>query len=93
MNVCSSMTANRREFLQRGITSILSALVAGTKEAYSFTGRLAELDLIEPVQIGIEFVNGSETKLQGLYWMLPPPRLKALPAAQVGGNYAIARVS
>jgi hypothetical protein len=69
------------KFLQ-GITSILSALVTGTKEAYAFTGRLAELDLIEPVQIGIEFVNGSETKLQGLYW-IAAAALKALPAAQL----------
>jgi hypothetical protein len=69
------------KFLQH-ITSILSALVTGTKEAHEFTGRLAELDLIEPVQIGIEFVNGSETKLQGLYW-IAAAALKALPAAQL----------
>jgi len=52
--------------LLEGITSMLSALVAGTTEGYAFTGRLAELNLIEPVQIDIEFVDGSETKLQGL---------------------------
>jgi hypothetical protein len=69
------------KFLQ-GITSMLSALVAGTKETYAFTGRLAELNLIEPVQIDIEFVNGSETKLQGLYW-IADAALKALPAAQL----------
>jgi SapC len=65
-----------------GITSMLSALLAGTKEAYAFTGRLAELALIEPVQIDIEFVDGSETKLQGLYWIASAV-LKALPAAQL----------
>jgi hypothetical protein len=69
------------KFLQ-GITSMLSALVTGTKETYAFTGRLAELSLIEPVQIDIEFVNGSETKLQGLYW-IAAAALKALPAAQL----------
>jgi hypothetical protein len=69
------------KFLQK-ITSMLSALVSGSTEAYAFTGRLAELDLIEPVQIDIEFVNGSETKLQGLYW-IAAARLKALPAAQL----------
>jgi len=69
------------KFLQ-GITSMLSALVEGTKETYAFTGRLAELDLIEPVQINIEFVDGSETKLQGLYWVAAAA-LKALPAAQL----------
>ena len=47
-----------------------------------FTGRLAELNLIEPVQIDIEFVDGSDTKLQGLYW-IAAAALKALPAAQL----------
>jgi SapC len=69
------------KFLE-GITSMLSALVTGTKEGYAFTGRLVELDLIEPVQIDIEFVDGSETKLQGLYW-IAAAALKALPAAQL----------
>ena len=69
------------KFLQN-ITSMLSALVSGTTEAYAFTGRLAELNLIEPVQIDIEFVNGSETKLQGLYWIAAAAR-KALPATQL----------
>jgi hypothetical protein len=61
---------------------MLSVLVAGAKETYAFTGRLAELSLIEPVQIDIEFVDGSETKLQGLYW-IAAAALKALPAAQL----------
>jgi SapC protein len=69
------------KFLQ-DITSMLSVLVAGTKETYAFTGRLAELSLIEPVQIDIAFVDGSETKLQGLYW-IAAAALKALPAAQL----------
>ena len=69
------------EFLQ-GITSMLSALVSGSTEAYAFTGRLAELDLIEPVRIDIEFVDGSDTKLHGLYWIAAAV-LKALPAAQL----------
>ena len=69
------------KFLQ-DITSMLSALVAGTKESNAFTGRLAELNLIEPVQINIEFVNGSDTQLQGLYW-IAAAALKALPAAQL----------
>lgn len=66
--------------LMQGMTSMLSALVEGTKETYAFTGRLAELDLIEPVQIAIDFVDGSDTKLQGLYW-IAAAALKALPAA------------
>jgi hypothetical protein len=68
--------------LLQGITSMLSALVAGTKDAYAFTGRLVELNLIEPVQIDIEFVDGSDTKLQGLFW-IAAAALKALPAAQL----------
>jgi hypothetical protein len=69
------------KFLQN-ITSMLSALVSGSTEAYTFTGRLAELDLIEPVRIDIEFVDGSDTKLQGLYW-IAAAALKTLPAAQL----------
>jgi hypothetical protein len=69
------------KFLQN-ITSMLSALLEGAKESYAFTGRLAELSLIEPVQIAVEFVNGSDTKLQGLYW-IAAATLKALPAAQL----------
>jgi hypothetical protein len=69
------------KYLQ-SISSILSTLVSGSKEAYAFTGRLAELDLLEPVGINIEFVDHSETKLQGLYW-IASATLKALPAAQL----------
>jgi SapC len=69
------------KFLQN-ITTMLSALVAGSKEAYVFTGRLAELDLFEPVRIEIEFVDRSDSKLQGLY-RISAPALKALPAAQL----------
>jgi SapC protein len=68
-------------FLQN-ITSVLAALVKGSTETYAFTRRLAELDLIEPVQIKIEFVDGSDTQLQGLYW-ISGAHLKALPAAQL----------
>jgi hypothetical protein len=69
------------KFLQ-DITSMLSALVSGSREAYAFTGRLAELDLVEPVRIDVEFVDGSEAKLEGLYW-IAAAALKALPAAQL----------
>jgi hypothetical protein len=69
------------KFLQ-DITSMLSTLVSGSREAYAFTGRLAELDLIEPVRIDVEFVDGSEAKMEGLYW-IAAAALKALPAAQL----------
>src|SRR5262249_13633846 len=62
------------------VTSILSALVSGATEAYAFTARLAELNLLEPVQIDVEFVDRSEAKLQGLY-RIAAATLKALPAA------------
>ena len=68
-------------FLQ-SITSILSALVNGSTEARAFTARLAELNLLEPVAINIEFVDHSEARLQGLYW-IAAAALKALPAAQL----------
>jgi len=44
---------------------MLSVLVAGAKETYAFTGRLAELSLIEPVQIDIEFVDGKRDQIAG----------------------------
>ncbi len=66
----------------QNITSMLSALVGGSKEAYAFTARLAELNLLEPVRIEIEFVDGSNAKLQGLS-RISAPALKALPAAQL----------
>jgi hypothetical protein len=68
-----------------GITSILRALVSGSTEAFAFTGRLAELGLLETVRIDVEFVNGSQTKLEGVYWIaadavkaLTPPQLAEL---------------
>ena len=66
----------------QSITSILQALVSGAAEGHAFTGRLAELNLFEPVKINIEFVDHSEASLQGLYW-IASAALKALPAAQL----------
>jgi hypothetical protein len=64
----------------QSVTSILSALVSGSAEGYAFTGRLSELNLLEPVKINIEFVDHSEARLEGLYW-IASAALKALPAA------------
>ena len=66
----------------QNMTSILSALVSGAQEGHAFTGRLAELNLFEPVKINVEFVDRSEANLEGLYWIAPAV-LKALPAAQL----------
>ena len=66
----------------QSITSILSTLVSGSAEGHAFTGRLAELNLLEPVKINIEFVDHSEARLEGLYW-IASAALKALPAAQL----------
>lgn len=66
----------------RNITSMLSALVSGAAEGYAFTGKLAELNLLEPVKINIEFVDRSEASLEGLYW-ISSAVLKVLPAAQL----------
>jgi len=49
--------------------SMMQALVTGSTEAFNFTGKLAELGLLEPVQIKVEFVDRSEKQLQGLYWI------------------------
>jgi hypothetical protein len=64
----------------KNIGSIMSALVAGSREAHAFTSRLSELALLEPVRIDIGFVDATETKLEGLYWIAAPV-LKGLPAA------------
>jgi hypothetical protein len=66
----------------QNITSMLSALVSGSTQAYEFTAKLADLNLLEPVRIDIEFVDHSEAKLQGLY-CIASTVLKALPAAQL----------
>ena len=66
----------------QSITSMFSALVSGSTEGYAFTGKLAELNLLEPVAINIEFVDRSEAKLQGLYW-IAAAALKALSGAQL----------
>jgi hypothetical protein len=69
------------QYLQN-VTSMLSALVSGSREAYAFTAKLAELNLLEPVRIDIEFVDRTETKLEGLYWVAAA-KLKELTAAQL----------
>jgi hypothetical protein len=69
------------KYLQ-SVTSILSTLVSGLAEGYAFTAKLAELNLIEPVGINIEFVDHSEAKLQGLYW-IAAAALKGLSGAQL----------
>ena len=66
----------------QSITSILQALVSGSAEGYAFTGRLAELSLLEPVKLNIEFVDHSEARLEGLYWIAPAV-LKTLPATEL----------
>jgi hypothetical protein len=67
------------EYLQQ-VSSMLRALVTGATEAYAYTGRLAELNLIEPIRVDVTFVDGSEVKLQGLY-SIAPTALAGLPAA------------
>jgi hypothetical protein len=49
--------------------SMMQALVTGSNEAFNFTGKLAEFGLLESVQVKVEFVDRSEKKLQGLYWV------------------------
>jgi SapC len=64
------------------MSSILSALLSGAPEAHAYTSKLSELNLLEPVSIGVEFVDRSETKLEGIYWVAPAV-LKALPSEQL----------
>ena len=69
------------KFLQN-INSMLAALVSGSREVFAFTQKLAELNLLEPVRLDITFVNGTDTKLEGLYW-IAAAALKALSGAQL----------
>lgn len=69
----------------RRMAGVLNTFVAGASEALQYCARLAELDLIEPIRIDAQFVDGSEVKLQGLYTIradalqaLPGPRLVEL---------------
>ena len=62
--------------------SMMQALVTGSTEAFNFTGKLAELELLESVQIKVEFVDRSEKKLQGLYW-IAAAALQKLSAQQL----------
>lgn len=66
----------------KNVGSIMNALVSGSKDAHEFAGRLAELNLLEPVRVDIEFVDGSTNQLQGLYWVAAGT-LKVLPADQL----------
>jgi len=74
------------KFLQ-GLTS-LDAVGAGVrvKGDLPFTCRLRELSLLEPRAYRFEkvSVNGSETKLQGLYTGLQPPPSRRCPVANCG---------
>jgi hypothetical protein len=53
-------------YLKR-VMSILNTFVSGAREALAYAAALAELELIEPVRIDAQFVDGSDVKLQGLY--------------------------
>jgi hypothetical protein len=69
------------KYLQN-ISSMMAALVSGSREAHAFMAKLSELNLLETVRIDVQFVDGSDAKLQGLYWIAAAV-LKALPAAQL----------
>jgi hypothetical protein len=64
--------------------SMMQALVTGSTEAFHFTGKLAELGLLEPVQLKVEFVDRSEKTLQGLYW-IAAEAIQKLTAEQLVG--------
>ncbi len=68
--------------LLQNVSALMSALVSGAREAYAFTAKLAELNLLEPVQVDLQFIDGTKTQLQGLYW-INGNVLKALEPAQL----------
>lgn len=65
-------------YLQR-IAGILRTFTQGAIEALDYAAALAELDLIEPVSIDAQFVDGSKAALHGLY-TIDPDRLRSLRA-------------
>lgn len=66
-------------YLQK-VTSAVKELVDGSRITFDFAARMADLDLVEPIRIDVEFVDGGEVKFQGLY-AISAERLSALPAA------------
>lgn len=63
-------------YLER-IASMLRALVEGSRTAHAFGMKLDELDLIEPVRLEADLVDGTQAKLEGLY-SIKPDALRAL---------------
>lgn len=63
-------------YLKR-LAAIVRTFAAGAVEALDYAAALAELDLIEPVSIDVQFVDGSKAKLEGLY-TIKPEGLQAL---------------
>ena len=71
------------DYLRR-ISGVLDALVDGARAAFEFPARLASLGLLESLRIDIQFVDGSDVKLQGLY-SINPQKLQALPGPELIG--------
>jgi hypothetical protein len=72
-------TGARSSYLER-VASILRALVDGGQAAYAYGAALAELELIEPVRLALEFIDGSTRDLEGLY-SINPEALRRLSGA------------
>ena len=66
------------EYLQR-VSQALNEMVQGARLGFAYTAKLNEMGLIEKVRVDIQFANGSQVKLDGLY-SISRDRLMALPA-------------
>jgi hypothetical protein len=75
------------------VTSVLSTLVSGAREAYAFTAKLAELNLLEPVRVDVEFTDKSTAKLGGLYWIAGAVLKTAGGHARGASRQGISRVA
>ena len=71
----------------RGVSSALRALTEGAAIAHAYAQKLAELDLIEPVRLEAEFIDGSDVALEGLY-AVRAEALRKLGGADLGALQA-----
>lgn len=68
-------------YLQR-IAGVLTTFMRGAPAAFEYAQALAQLELIEPVSVEAQLVDGSEVKLQGLY-AIRSAALESLPPGEL----------
>ena len=72
---------NSTAFMQE-INSMLSTLMNGIVRTQAFIQTLAEYDLIESIQLSVNFIGEEQKRFDGIY-TINEDKLKSLTAAQV----------